>query len=983
MSLPVPNLDDRRFEDLVEEAKQRIQERCPEWTDFNPSDPGMMLVELMAWLTETTLYRLNRVPEKHYVKFLELMGVSLKPAQPAKTMVVFTLANNANEDNVGTIPVGTSISCRGEHGDSIPFCTAQHLNLTTSRILHVVSAYQDHVEDHLADLAKNTKEAPPISLGDQGVPIMDGTQPQEHLLYLGDPGLGEYANLVQLQIALEVEEEDEGGVCVEWEVQDGKDWVPVIPQRDETIGLRQSGTVWFSEMPVKEQSEVNGKEAFWLRARLLATRGPYLPKFRLISRARSLKKGNTIPVERAFLHAQREPVENAPLQLPYHEVDLTSDVFLFGKQPQQGDTAYLKSPIFGKTNTTVFLQVQLGGRGVAPRSEALQNLELRWEYYSNALEWSLLGVTTPAGVSQAEHEFVDETKALTQSGTIQFQVPSTAELYTLQGDQGCYLRVRIMRTPEGKEHPYPPCLSSLRVSFTEHPQTWANVVSKNGQTFADLTSQRAEGKSFIPFVIDADADPSLYVGLDHLPSNKTHQIYLRLVDQADPQARTIVWEYETDNGWTSLPLHQDGTKMLQQSGAIRFLVPTDWVAQARFGGQGFWLRARCVVGVLNPIPRLRGLHCNAVEVIQAQVYTNEILGSSTTGEAFQTFRLLHRPIQPGPRVLVKEIVSPTPKQIQEFRETFPGELDENLTSRQVHELWMPWTEVSNFFYSTAESRHYMLDTQTGRITFGDGRRGRIPPNGMNNIKVGQYAVCRGPRGNIRKGELTDLGTAIPYVEAVANPEAATGGMEQESLAEAKLRGPWVVKHRDRAVTKEDFEELAKQASQEVARARCISHSDEIQILIVPQSDNEKPKPRPTNQLIQTVTSFLNERRLLTTNVRIVGPVYVDVTLAMSLVLTGGYQNRENQIRTEITACLSTFFHPLRGGPEGQGWPIGRTVHLSEMYYLIEQVTGVDYVKHIDLSRSDTVNYKKPVERIPMPEHGFPHAHPVTMEFVYE
>src|SRR6266581_5466929 len=89
MILRAPNLDDRTWDHLVEEAKRRIAAKCPAWTDFNPSDPGMTLVELMAWMTETVLYSLNRVPDLNYVKYLELIGVRLQPARPARTWVFF------------------------------------------------------------------------------------------------------------------------------------------------------------------------------------------------------------------------------------------------------------------------------------------------------------------------------------------------------------------------------------------------------------------------------------------------------------------------------------------------------------------------------------------------------------------------------------------------------------------------------------------------------------------------------------------------------------------------------------------------------------------------------------------------------------------------------------------------------------------------------------------------------------------------------
>src|SRR5205807_1553191 len=92
MSLPAPNLDDRRFQDIVDEAKRRITRYCPEWTDHNVSDPGVALIELFAWMTEMILYRVNQVPDRLYVKFLELVGIELFSAAPARTDLLFTLA---------------------------------------------------------------------------------------------------------------------------------------------------------------------------------------------------------------------------------------------------------------------------------------------------------------------------------------------------------------------------------------------------------------------------------------------------------------------------------------------------------------------------------------------------------------------------------------------------------------------------------------------------------------------------------------------------------------------------------------------------------------------------------------------------------------------------------------------------------------------------------------------------------------------------
>ncbi|MEM5773702.1 MAG: hypothetical protein AAGU05_01780, partial [Anaerolineaceae bacterium] len=93
MALPAPNLDDLRFQrDLVDEARKRIIHYCPEWTEYNLSDPGITLIELFAWMTEMMVYRLNQVPEKNYIKFLELLGLKKSPASSARTELTFWLS---------------------------------------------------------------------------------------------------------------------------------------------------------------------------------------------------------------------------------------------------------------------------------------------------------------------------------------------------------------------------------------------------------------------------------------------------------------------------------------------------------------------------------------------------------------------------------------------------------------------------------------------------------------------------------------------------------------------------------------------------------------------------------------------------------------------------------------------------------------------------------------------------------------------------
>ena len=110
MPIPLPRLDDRTFEQLVESAVDRARATSPEWTDFSVGDPGVTLLEAFAFLTEALIYRLNRVPPKLRLALLNLAGVAMRPPSAARAEVVFTRSDGTPKDRAITIPAGTVVS---------------------------------------------------------------------------------------------------------------------------------------------------------------------------------------------------------------------------------------------------------------------------------------------------------------------------------------------------------------------------------------------------------------------------------------------------------------------------------------------------------------------------------------------------------------------------------------------------------------------------------------------------------------------------------------------------------------------------------------------------------------------------------------------------------------------------------------------------------------------------------------------------------
>ena len=122
MPIMLPNIDDRRYEDLRAETLARIPVHTPEWTNFNRSDPGVTLIELFAFLTETLLYRSNQIPERNRKKFLQLLRVPLNAAEPARGIVSFANASGPRETM--TLAHGAEVLA-----GAVPFRTEQGLDV--------------------------------------------------------------------------------------------------------------------------------------------------------------------------------------------------------------------------------------------------------------------------------------------------------------------------------------------------------------------------------------------------------------------------------------------------------------------------------------------------------------------------------------------------------------------------------------------------------------------------------------------------------------------------------------------------------------------------------------------------------------------------------------------------------------------------------------------------------------------------------------
>jgi len=433
-----------------------------------------------------------------------------------------------------------------------------------------------------------------------------------------------------------------------------------------------------------------------------------------------------------------------------------------------------------------------------------------------------------------------------------------------------------------------------------------------------------------------------------------HAVRLDLVARAegigvDPRTPPLAWEVWDGEAWVGCHVESDSTGGLNKSGSVVLLLPGRHEPLALGGTLAHWLRVRLTrprpgQPTFQASPRVSSVRLSAVGVTvpaeHAGTVPAELLGRST-GTPGQVLRCSSWPVaarRGDEGVLV---------------------VDRGRTER--------WTEVPDFAASGPADKHVVWDSTTGEVRFGpairhpDGvvrQHGAVPPDGAE-IRVTSYRTGGGARGNVGARTLVSLRSGVPFVASVTNAHPARGGVDAESVEEAKVRGPLTLRTGQRAVTASDFEAITRQASVEVARARCLgaahTGSTTVRVLVVPALRTDPRTHRIddfalTAELFDRVADALDARRTIGTAVEIGTPYYQGVSVAALVRALPG--RPAAMVRQRVSDALVRFVHPLTGGPDGNGWPFDAPLTATAAAQVVEGVDGVLAVDELQLFEYD-------------------------------
>lgn len=442
---------------------------------------------------------------------------------------------------------------------------------------------------------------------------------------------------------------------------------------------------------------------------------------------------------------------------------------------------------------------------------------------------------------------------------------------------------------------------------------------------------------------------------------------------------TTTWTYSSaaaePGSWSVIPGVVDETEALTQDGFVRFTVPGLWSAQApptwttvgpnsiadQVATPLFWVGLRIANVSAAPIGvGISYILFNAASSHNAlTIPASEALGASD-GKPFQAFALRRGPLFKRP------------------------DTDTPYDHLQVTVAGAAWSQVDEIPFGPGNV--YRIDPVTGEVRFGnyDGAstgHGSIPPAGAA-IAAASYRYCEGgTSGNVGAGTIAQVRTPVPGIVAVNNLFSSYGGSDEEAIEDTKRRAPEVLRNRYRAVTAEDHEYLAREATTDVKIVRCLEprlHGEDfkgnpvawvagdpwtfgaldrspgnVNVIVVPDYGPNEPRPLPSDELVREVLRYLDKRRTVTARLIVTGPRYVPIkaTVEVSIfqrAIDNGLVTSAAAEAASALAAVQRFLHPTRGGSAGKGWAVGEHVFIADLFKAVALDERKGFISNVEV-----------------------------------
>lgn len=442
------------------------------------------------------------------------------------------------------------------------------------------------------------------------------------------------------------------------------------------------------------------------------------------------------------------------------------------------------------------------------------------------------------------------------------------------------------------------------------------------------TLATAAGTTSTPPAAPVDTGRALFIGLNATPSGVPVNVLL-LVDKEAPHGPFAPMKIDALAADRFVPVvAKDTTRALGESGLLSMDLAVPPTPREMFGFENLtWLRLTPAAGgsMTDWKPSIRGAYLNAVWASAAETLTRELLGSSE-GAPNLTVRLQRPPVLGGSLELrVREPLGDEEREA--LRKDDPNRV---VADASLPGDWVLWNQVVDPGDKDDKARVYALDESIGEIRFGDGQHGMIPPIGRDSIvafsyrrtEIGGTEASDVPGNAIAARTALNLVSPVESVEGVFAADQAAGGAPPESddrvvrFAAARLR------HRSRAVTASDFEDLALESSPDIVQARCFVRPGHVRLVVVIRGEKPLPNASQVRELKRLLLDAAPASLSAPDALLITGPNIR--RLRVIIVLRVASLDHAGEVSGAVQQRISNLFDTAAGGADSDGWPLGAT-----------------------------------------------------------
>lgn len=944
-------VDNRSKDEILAEILERAKSYTPEW-NIDPKDPDIAAVLALVYadMLTGTLKKINGTPLKNKIAFFNMVNATLLPAAPSEGYVSFSLS--AADVGSTEIEKGAVMSSYAADGETMHFETCDDILVSPAEIEKIFIA------DDSVDFIGEYEDYRENSLGLFGLPPVNL---QKHTMRVGHP------------FAFDIRSEGEIGLkffrrngtpaaaeCIK-ALADPK-FMDI-----EYYAGEDAGYVHFSEV-----RESNGS--------LVLVKGPQLPAVTADEEGSDVRfTVKDMSGFENFSFTQIEALPSGQGIIP----DLVTDgnveydineFYPFGERFQIFNEVYFGcSEVLGKRGAEITMSFdmstmeipienQLDDDGInwkwvankkdfkEAKSYRITITSVIWEYY-NGSGWSRLFPD-----SRYSDLFSIIQGATSSFKSITFICPDDMSETFVGAHSGFYVRARVLKAEnlyKNKGWYMSPFVRNI--SFEYHYESSGCRIT-DITTYNNIEEKRydpaeaAGYDGFVPFRRAGASDRTVYLGFSAPPDNGPMRILWDIDEDPLSVRPKLRWKYLTAGGWKPMNI-ADETESFTKLGLTVFLDNHGFVKIRLFGEEMFWVAVSDSENLYGTkkcrIPTIDHISFNSVRAVNIDSHKDEMFAMTVYSENAEYSLTAGNVLRF--ELYVNEFSSLTGSEADALEAE--GRLIRVTGSDGIDTgLWVKWEEVNTFAMEDNNSRCYTLDRSSGKFTFGNGRKGRIPTvSDVDNIRV-IYTTGGGERTNLMPGGISGLERSYGFVSGVDNPKRFYGGCDAETVYEAMRRSSVMLRTQGKAVTVRDLESLTFNASRNIRKLRCVcgrnasgaKESGAVTLVVLKKEHSEFARIR------NDIKDYLKDR--LPGSIVSADRLYVTEPTSVKINVRAEISTKELngvfELKKSVEKCLADYFASFSGADGDNVWRLGIIPNEQQIRSALLRLKNVMYIRNL-------------------------------------